>query len=502
MTIHEFLRYIPLGSEVAIHLNTADKRNADHRGTVVEYRFHPAAYSGGSGYQINLLLPDGNTYPVYPKDIDYVELISPPQDYGTDVSGRTVSDAADKLFSVVNDFRNKDKINQMPFSLKGAFQEPLRKMIGALNRRNLEPAAEQIGRLSTNGSVQGNHDLYWDSLFETLLQARVDAVANGDPDAVLLRRSEALMYCFAYKKCKGVTHRPLHDAVELIRENLVEQRSSVLPVTAFADGISKQDQALDWFLLAVAYHHCKVQDSCTYVAMVQSMLHQGSLFTNEYNRRMFCYLCGSAHDFTMIREILESYHMTGGGSHEQLRDLGKLMCWMLYQLGGQGCLDASELLPLVTCKNALDNAQLRDLQERMLSFSYKYAPRNRKDRFMALSDAMKLMLERLQTQPLDQEDEKYFGYIYEFHGPRGVLLSEVNGHILGDSLLPYRFTLSMDVYEDIGLIVDLQNIYDEAEADVNHTLTAVRFREALAGIRPNRQGAYDLSIIPGGMVRL
>lgn len=511
MTIHEFTRYIPLGSTVKISLWNENRTSA-YRPKASEGMVFDCLYSQDRGSQdcnhiVRIRTKNGETQQFPLSKIAYVDIVSMPDDFGIDDIGNDVTSLTTHLFTHFNDFMDPGKFKDTRFSLKNEFPAALESLAQVLARHELTAAADQIRSLSQNGHTAPMPDPHWHDTFSNLAVKRAEAEQSSDPDAVCLRRGEALLCCFAHRK--HFYPDALRYAASLTVKNLVQENTQVLPPSAYLDRHNDPDKALDWFILAAVYFSCQIQNSCTYAALVQCILHRGSFFENHVNRRLFCYLCGSAHDYTLMSYLLSRLQQTEHGVSQHtpcperhLTDLGRLMCWMLYQMGGAGAMDAAELIALVEAENHTTD-QLHHLQEVMLIFCHKYAPRNRNDRFLAVSNTMRILLTQMQNRDsvLGIDSHRRYGYIYDFHGPRGAYLEEVNGHIMGTDLLPYWFSYSIDSF-DIQVPTQLQNLYHGTTAEGGHILVPVLFSETPPGPKKFRFGAANLSIIPGGVIAL
>lgn len=504
MTIYEFCRCIPMGSRVRIVYWNQNRTKGELAKVGVVFACQYSEDRAEHGGQHIITLKDDHDKPWDCRigDVAYVDILSLPEDYECAENGITVSNAAKRLYQNFNDMMDYSKMKDFRFAVKEDFCDQIMQIVPVMEQCGLISAAQQLCNLAGTNQFLPMPDFGWYALFEELAAKRTEVEQLQRPERMYLRRGEALLCCFGYKKHPNPN--VLRYVAELTLINLIEQNAVVLPPEAYAERHSEMEQALDWFLMANVYRLTNMQESCTYVALVQSILHRGALFDNQANRRLFIYMCGSAHDFTFLRQLLGRTCEQNGerdsypGAH--LANLGRLMCWMLYQLGGSGVLDAMELLPAVVAQNNTTE-QYRQLQERMLTYTCKYAPRNRNDRFMAVSNAMRILLQKLQSRDVVLQSENQYGYIYEFHGTRGAYLNEVNGHILGANLLPYRFSYSMDTY-DIQAPLQLQNKYDEANMDGSYLLVPVYFSELPPNTRKSRLGATNLQIIPKGDILL
>lgn len=495
MTIHEFTRCIPLGSAIRIYPSAKSSGAAatgPETGVVVACNY--------PDNRIQLQARDGSARFHHLGDIAYVEILRLPPDFGSGESGVSVSEATRHLLARID--CNPADINQYRLSLKDDFSSASAPLVQVLESEGLTTAANQIRSLVNNSNTYPMPESQWEAMFQDLTLAREAAESRNLPSAPDLCRAEALLNIFAAKKA-GLD--ALRYGASLVVDSLIRSGVKVLPPDAYSSRLADERAALDWFLLANVYLKCHMQNECAYVALLQSVICRGRLFDNHTNRKVFCLLCGDAHDFTFMKQILGRWSDKDGLLRDEyprdhLMDMGRLMCWMLYQMGGQGALDSFELLAPVTAESHT-NGQLQDLHERMLLYAHKYAPRNRNDRFTAISRSMALLLEAAATgYPMIPENWEY-GYIYEFHGACGVYHGEFTGHILGINLIPYRFSYSAESY-DLSVPRELQNIYLNASEEINHRLVSVLFQELLPGSKKSRLQAVNLKPQAGGVIDL
>lgn len=503
MTIHEFTRYIPLGSKVKLHFK--DATQASECGVVCKCQYLTTSTASQSAQHTLWLQTDSSEERAFLlHTISYIDILALPEDYGTGENGLNITEASTHLFSKFNALMDPNAIQGQRLTLQNDFHEPVCRIMDVMNKRGFNDAAAQINALEQNGQIASMAKDKWFDLFDGLESALKEAYQNNDPDICFLRRGLALLCCYASKQ-HPVAHDALRIAAQLLVENLVQEKTAILQPDAYAEHRNEPDQALDWFLLAHFYRVCDVQNSCTYTALVQSILRLGRFFQNKVNRKIFCFLCGSAHDFTLLSQFLRR---SNGEIRElypkdQLLDFGHLMCWMLYQLGGIGILDSAELISSTT-SNELTTKQQADLHERLLAYTLKYMPRNRNDRFTTISGTMDQLLTLMfendpRTWP--EYDGRAFGYIYEFNGNRGARQKDYSGHLLGCDLIPHRFYYHSD-YDDMDNAYRLLETYHTAAEEGKHTLVPTRFYTDYTGPKKSRPAAYDLKLLAGGNVYL
>ena len=541
MTIHEFTRLVPMGSRIRLHYagtgNSAPA--AGESGIVRECIYSKDDTGEGRQHKIIIENKEGD-HTCTLRDVLYVDILDPPDDYGYGYDNIIISEAENHLFRGFNkmfdpnfdpnaprkDLSEQDiqkNIRDQQYHFRDDFEVPILQTADVLDRYGLDVAARQLRSLAVKDQFERMNDQEWFSLFSHLASKRLEL--QHHPDASWLRRADAIFCILAPKSRSPYAHIAPHRTAQLVLANLVEDDVSVLAPNAYDLHMNDHVHALDWFLLSFAYFRAGMQESCAYVAMVQSILHRGCFFDNRTNRRLFCCMCGGAHDFTFVKQLLCRCQSEDGTRDmypkDHLVDMGRLMCWMLYQMGGPAALDAMELLPLAEAKN-LTADQLRDMHERMLAYTCKYGPRNRQDRFMAVSGTMSVLLHKLkQKDAITMIDDiltiiddpildhgtsipyskAMFGYIYEFHGKRGAELREVNGYILGSNLLPYWFSFDLDsCHTDTA--IQLQDRYNAADMDHTRLLLPVYFIETPPGSIKGKLATYDLRMIPGGEISL
>ena len=541
MTIHEFTRLVPMGSRIQVyHARTGCSAPVEGVSGIVRECLYSKDVTGeGRQHKIIIENKEGD-HTCTLRDVLYVDILDPPDDYGSGYDNIITSEAENHLFRGFNKMFDpkfdpnaprknlseqdiQKNIQSQQYYFKDDFKEPIMQTADVLDKHGLDAAAKQMRSLAVKDQFERMDDHEWYELFFNLASKRMELQHHSA--ASWLRRCDAILCILAPKSRNPYAHIAPHRCAQLVLANLVEDGDSVLAPDAYALHMNDHVHALDWFILSFAYFRAGMQESCAYVAMVQSILHRGSFFENKINRRLFCCMCGGAHDFTFVKQLLCRCQSEGGirdmYPKDHLVDLGRLMCWMLYQMGGPAALDAMELLPLAEAKN-LTTDQLRDLHERMLAYTCKYGPRNRQDRFMAVSGTMSVILNKLQQKdPVSLIDDiltiiddpildhgapirsskAMFGYIYEFHGKRGAELRDVNGYILGSNLLPYWFSFTLDsCHTDTA--IQLQDRYNAADMDNTRLLLPVYFIETPPGSMKGKLATYDLRMIPGGEISL
>lgn len=487
MTIFEVARYIPLGSDV-----TAVMRNrTEHRGVMT------AMYYGDKefGHAIVLLRRTGELIlPV--ADISYFRIEAQPKDYDIGPSGIPIDQAAWRMLGTVREYMKymtPSKRQELDLTFQKDFPDETARMCSALDRAGLEKASELIGNWRKIGFDQ------WQTLFKRMYEARISAERSGDPDAPWLRRAEAYICCRARKENNYIYDieacDPIAYAIKLLVRNLVHDQVTIRDEADFGNGPVDRMAAMDWLLLALCYHRSGMHASCAYTALIQSVLNLGSLFSSEKNRQTLIHLCANAHDFTFLRYVLERGRAVDAGQTlQELKAVGKCVCYMTYQMGGSGILDAADLLASVEGGTEQSLPQLR---ERLLAYVYKYIPRNRNDRYMAIKDAMDILLKALPKLLQEPEQEDKFGCLYEFHGGKDLPNGYYDGYILGQDFLSYRISYPADTYHRLPL--QIQAMSARARETGERAVFGVRFYPSPAGMLYRYQADSEIEFEDGGL---
>lgn len=503
MTIFEVARYVPLGSTVTLfewnRLRTEADRGKQHRGIIMELRYGAA----GSAHRI-VLHRDGSELVIPVEDIANIEIEKQPADYDVSATGVAIDQAAWSMHGTVREFMkymNSFKRQELDLSFQTELPDETEQLCTVLSRVGLDKAVDLIRNWKKLSFEK------WQMLFEQMYVARTDAEATADPDTRWLRRAEAYICCRARKDNGFIYDRenkdPIAYAIGLLVRNLAENKAKIRDESSFGDGTYDRELAMDWMLLGLCYHRSGMHSSCAYAALIQSVIQMGRFYENSKNRQTFIHLCANAHDFMFLRYLLEWYRADGRRqTRAALKEIGCCVCWMMYQMGGSGILDAADLLASV---DGSTESSLPQFRERMLAYVYKYAPRNRNDRYMAITYAMGRLLERLSKQ-MDEDAEEpeldynRFGYLYEFHGGKDLPVGYYDGFILGQDFLSYRISYPADSYHRLPLMI--QAMSERARETGERAVFEVRFDPQPAGLLYRYQADSDFRFENGGMFDL
>ena len=522
MTIFEITRYIPLGSRVTISewdpRKVAPDPKKEHRGIVTGYHYG----THGAPHTVTLEESSGTrTYPA--AGIAHIKIEGQPVDFDTNVSGTSIDQAAWTMTETVREYMKymtPSMRQQLDLEFQTEFPAQTACICSALDRAGIPQARAMIEHW------KGLSFDKWQALFQALYQARIAAEESGDPDARYLRQAEAYICCRGRKENCFIYEQedvdPIAYAISLLVRNLVSAKARIREEDTFSPQNANMDLALDWYLLALCYHRSGAHTSCAYVALVQSILSRGCFLTHPKNRQTFMHLCGNAHDFTFLRHLLEhSRHAKPAQSMDELKAFGNCICWMMYQMGGSGILDAADLLVSI---QGCTPQSLSQLRERALAYVYKFMPRNRNDRYMAITDAMRQLLIRLAPTrddipddvPAHQHDAlledmqttlqdnmldgSLLGYLYEFHGESNLPVSSFDGFILGQDFLSYRISYPADSYNRLPVMIQAKSARTRQTGE--RAVFAVRFYPSPAGMLYRYQADSEFEFEQGGLFDL